>query len=530
VSFSVCAAERRFRALAAYGFFCAALAFFLYAVRLGWNESLVEDQGFRQTQTAISAYYMVNQPPRLAYETPVLGPPWSVPFEFPLYQWLVAGAVTVFHTPLDQTGRLVSIAFFLLTLIPADAVLRHLRVGRKQRLIVLSLMLLSPYYIYWSRAFLIESTAVFWNTTYLALAMRALKRPGIVSGNAAMLAGSLGSVVKITTFIPYLLALALYGAFVVWESSRQNRSWYGLVRRGAQLVALAAVPLAVAVCWTHFADARKALNPTADWTASTLLTTWNFGQWQERLSLGRWRIIISRYDLIAGSLLFLLLCLLGLRSRRRRWQIAGALVLAASGPLIFMNLYVHHEYYAYANGLFLIAALGIGCVALWEQQSWLRPLAPIALAALVTVGMVRYYQYFYPKQTARGTGPWLQAVTDAVAEQTHPDEVIVVLGHDWSSEIPYYSKRRALMIPYRRMAEFLCEPKKYLSALEDYRVGALVLFEPPRIGLSPQTLQEIIEVTGLSSSCRFVHGHLVAIYSRSGRDSGEVAATSGRSD
>ena len=45
----------------------------------------------------------------LRYETPVLGPPWSLPFEFPLYQGIVAGLAKIFSTPLDQTGRFVSI-------------------------------------------------------------------------------------------------------------------------------------------------------------------------------------------------------------------------------------------------------------------------------------------------------------------------------------------------------------------------------------------------------------------------------------
>ena len=32
---------------------------------------------------------MIGNPFRLAYETPVLGKPWSIPMEFPLYQWTV---------------------------------------------------------------------------------------------------------------------------------------------------------------------------------------------------------------------------------------------------------------------------------------------------------------------------------------------------------------------------------------------------------------------------------------------------------
>jgi hypothetical protein len=51
------------------------------------NQPLIDRHEFRQTQTALSALFM--QPGLeglLNYETPVLGAPWSIPFEFPLFQ------------------------------------------------------------------------------------------------------------------------------------------------------------------------------------------------------------------------------------------------------------------------------------------------------------------------------------------------------------------------------------------------------------------------------------------------------------
>src|SRR5262245_52526842 len=48
---------------------------------------------FRQYQTATTARYVVRDGFQLAYETPVLGPPWSIPMEFPVYQASVAAVV-----------------------------------------------------------------------------------------------------------------------------------------------------------------------------------------------------------------------------------------------------------------------------------------------------------------------------------------------------------------------------------------------------------------------------------------------------
>ena len=50
----------------------------LYAIgtaSIGWGNTLNDRHSFRQTQTATTAYYLVDKPLTLAYETPVLGKP-----------------------------------------------------------------------------------------------------------------------------------------------------------------------------------------------------------------------------------------------------------------------------------------------------------------------------------------------------------------------------------------------------------------------------------------------------------------------
>src|SRR6476620_12070476 len=64
--------------------------FSLWAVSQGWNHPLMDFHSFRQTQTAISTAYLIQGGNWLSSETPVLGAPWSIPFEFPVYRWMVA--------------------------------------------------------------------------------------------------------------------------------------------------------------------------------------------------------------------------------------------------------------------------------------------------------------------------------------------------------------------------------------------------------------------------------------------------------
>ena len=68
--------------------------------------------GFRQTQTAESVYWMVHGTGSLYnYETPILGPPWQVPMEFPTHQAFAAVLVRL-GLGAGPACRYTSLAFF----------------------------------------------------------------------------------------------------------------------------------------------------------------------------------------------------------------------------------------------------------------------------------------------------------------------------------------------------------------------------------------------------------------------------------
>jgi hypothetical protein len=98
--------------------FLASLAFMVFSLFKGWHGGIIDLHSFRQTQTAIAVTSLLKGGPWLAYETPVLGPPWSIPMDFPLYQWLVALTAKTGILPVEQSGRLISILMFLVTFYP----------------------------------------------------------------------------------------------------------------------------------------------------------------------------------------------------------------------------------------------------------------------------------------------------------------------------------------------------------------------------------------------------------------------------
>ena len=88
------------------GLLALALMFALAVLWIGVSQPLLDQYFARQTQTALTSYWLIRGGPIFAYETPVAGFPWSVPLEFPVYQIVVA-LLSSAGVPLDPAGRIV---------------------------------------------------------------------------------------------------------------------------------------------------------------------------------------------------------------------------------------------------------------------------------------------------------------------------------------------------------------------------------------------------------------------------------------
>jgi hypothetical protein len=461
--------ERR-ELLAAILFFVAAGVFHLSMAVQGWNLPLLDAHGFRQTQTAYSAKVIRDGGPWLAYETPVLGPPWAIPMEFPLYQWIVAATSYFFGLPIDPAGRIVGLVMTWLTLVPLEILLRQFGLRPAQRLLVAGLYLFNPIYIFWGRAVLIETTAVFFSMLLLALGAMAERSPWRLVG--AALCGAVAAMMKITTLLPYLLVLACLLAGRV----RQARYERSVMRAAALRFALiSVVALGSGLAWTRYADRVKEANPIAAATLrSETLLKWTFGPLEQRLELFEWGRLAKHVVLhgIGWALpAFALLAVVAVPSARRR-EAAACLAGAVAAPLVFMNLYVVHNYYSAAIELLLVLAVGLvvgGLVGRSQEQTW----AGFAACVLGAVQMTSVYCADYlPVQTT--VPEQVPQLAEVCKQACSADKMLVVIGRDWSPELPYYAKRRALMIG--AYAPELAE--RVLNELDPANVGAVVVREP----------------------------------------------------
>jgi len=482
--------------------FAVCAVYSLAGSMIGWMNPLLDAHGFRQTQTAMSVWTMLNGGPLVAYETPVMGPPWSMPYEFPLFQWMVAAVVKVSQVNLDQAGRFVSLLMFWLALIPGYRILSVFRLSRNQRLLILSIIVVSPFYIFWSRAFMIESTALLLSLAFLAAAESFLRTGRWSLAFLAAVFGALAASVKITSFAVYLGALALIVLHRRLPDRANGRGW---IRDGLTLAIFGFVCLGPALAWTRYADSLKAQNPIAEFTTTAATTNWNFGTLQQRFSWQTWSQVLNFSCVVDYHWALFATAAAGAVLARRRWaQIAVCVLLYFSAPLVFTNLHRVHWYYAYPNLVFLLLAVGLTVVALLEQADWRRYLGMTLLASTIVFSVYRH-QASHAALQSLNRWPTMAAAA-ALARVTEPDEIVIIYGQEWSSEIPYYARRRALMLPSFLTSEAAA---RAFGNLAGYKIGALLVVTDGKVAAgwypdSPnQAILAQLREFGLSATASF---------------------------
>lgn len=470
--------------------FAVALILALWFSTRSWHGSILDRHEFRQLQTALSSYWINEAGFKLPYETPLFGPPWSIPLEFPLYQGIVAVLSRTLGIGLESTGRGVSLAFFLATLPAVYCLAGLFKLLPSRRLLVVATVLASPTYMFYGRSFMIETTALCFAAWFLYSITRAVRdeswKFAVLASALAILAG----LAKVTTFIVFLAPAALL-TWTHWRHRWLNRAENPSALKRATIFALAPVLLATAVAkwWVGFGDGLKNINPFAGFLMSSEMFTWNWGTWAQRTS---WEVWSENYRNITGfvfglgPLAVLLFCATLVEPVYRRIA-AWCAFFFFCGPLLFINLYYRHDYYYCANAVFLLGGAGFLLAGLWDSA---RVPAPAKWMALVLVlggqfGLFYngYGEYFRNEQPAP---PPIAAV---VRDLVPPGDVVLIYGWDWNALVPYYSQRRVITVPRGREQEFSVLDDVIRSAAP-LRVTALIIHNDETLRATPPWIRE----------------------------------------
>ncbi len=182
---------------------------------------ILEHHDFRQTQTAITVQAWLDRGfTFLHYETPVFGPPWQVPFEFPTFQATVYPLARA-GVPLDLAARIAALAWFHASAVLLYVLARRFA-GTATATAALALYVLSPFSIVWSRAAMIDYTSVALSLGWtLALASWSVRSRSATAAAGAAL-GALAAVTKITTIAAFLPAVAILSVAALRRARREG--------------------------------------------------------------------------------------------------------------------------------------------------------------------------------------------------------------------------------------------------------------------------------------------------------------------
>ena len=435
--------------------FLAGMAFCVAQLAMGFSDPLMGEYSFRQTQTAISTYWIIKGGPWIAYQTPVLGSPWSIPFEFPLYQWFVAVLAKVMpFLSLDESGRIVSEFFFICLLWPMWRIASHQERGRSLFLISAGLLLLSPIYAFWSCSFMVESLVLFLSMWFIASLIDFLAAPSVYGFAEMVFTAILAASVKITTFVGFSFAGTLIVLYFMYRDRAAIKNPKQLVKYSATAIAVALSVLALWV-WVHYSDSLKSENLIGRFYTGAALKNWNFGTLAQRKSLDLMKVIVMRAPNEAlgswrvGAAITLIAAIKMPRSQFPNYLALLGLYVAPF--FVFTNLHLVHHYYQYANSIFLVLSAGYLVYTLLPT----KPLMAYAVVALIALSQIYgYWRYFYQDLVLPNRELQI-LLADYLRQNTRPADALVGFGLDWSSEVPYYAERRALLVPDAVSAEAL---------------------------------------------------------------------------
>lgn len=480
-----------------------ALGFNLWALTRYWNENLRDAFESRQYQTALTAFYFQQNGLKLAYETPVLGPPWSIPMEFPLYQAIVAKLSTVTGMPLEQTGRLTSIIAFFACFPALWLLLKNWLPFSEDRLVIVALALVSPMFLFYSRTVLIESTALCVSLWFLAAFDAALRQPSGWRVVAAWIVGALAAATKITTFAVVCPPAIAIAAAHAWQRRRAGLTWLRAIDRPLIVAAIvASVPVAAGIGWVAYSDHLKELNPYGRILTSSSLREFNFGTLGLRFTWKFWQTIANssfQHVITIPALIVTVAGLFFVASAYRRI----ALVCAGCycfGFLTFANLYYVHDYYYYASAFFLLAASGAVVAGLLRKSRGWSVAAILGMAAILVSevdAFTKSYGGFYRQRNLPAP-----AIAQVIKTATKPSDVFAALDLDWNSTIPYYAQRRAIMV-FQSHTEEKVTFAKSIAKLKPDSLAALLVAAPHRTSapfLAPRLIELEMEMEPIAST------------------------------
>jgi hypothetical protein len=443
------------------------------------NQPILEQHGFRQAQTALTAYYIERDGFKLKYETPVIGKSWSIPFEFPIYQALVAGVAKVSNHALDSTGRIINLLFTILVCFPLFGILKQLGVSKYAIAYSIAFYLSSPLYLFWGGTFMIEGAALFFSISFIYFYILNLNNKiTLFNASIMFLALTLGVLQKITTILP-IIAIIIPAALIsgLYEKNRQK------LVRFFYLSLIVGFGILIGLLWVRYSDSLKMENPIGERLTSSALRQWNYGSLNQRVSSELWVNVFYERLIKPSSFYFFgalasLAAFFYVKSKKILILMLLNIILFVAPIIIFANLHIVHNYYQTANLVFFNVLLGL-VIYYFIGHKYSINFSNAIVVSLIISNYIFFYIQYYPSKSLEinSDNNRSLAISKNIKQKIPKDGILIVYGNDWSSELAYYSERRSLTLPWGQWdIEAIQNPEKFLG---DEKAAAYIVCPNP---------------------------------------------------
>lgn len=407
---------------------------------------------YRQAQTAMTALYLPIEGFQLNYLTPIMGFPWTVPLEFPIFQWLAVGINKISGADLIISGKAVNIVCHLINNLLIIQICRMQKIDKLLPLIGLVFYNLFPFYLVFDSVFLIDSFSLTLNFGAIYFLSRFIETNKILHVSLFFFFATLTGLSKSTTFIGVLAPIT---AVLLLLQLIQNGGFSNLFKFKQQPIkniyiagGFFLLAFGIMYAWVVYTDAVKLQNPlSAQWT-SVNTSSWNFGTLEQRLSFANWKQYFTysmiahpvSYILIAGGLITFLFF-----SDKKQKILGLCLVLFFITPLLFFfNLFLIHTYYSIANFIFLFFLLAMMVVVFIRQPKLIVRAVGVGFGLILLLFGV-YRSYAFRSQVLKNipeTGVYGQL--NKIEFKPGMNDVMVVVQPSRDPFLEYYFKCRGI--------------------------------------------------------------------------------------
>ncbi len=283
---------------------------------------------------------------------------------------------------------------------------------------------------------------------------------------------------KSTTALPAIVVLfflsfyKLYNKHLIEKKINKN-SFFNLV--------LLFIPIALGFLWVSYTDNLKSTNYFAHTLTSKNLFHWNIGTFDQRFSIEFMRVILNNIikQEISGFLGVYFILFFIFFNKNYSLKLLTVLFLFFLLPLIiFTPLHIVHDYYQYSCVIFLIAILAYTITYLnFENKNFKKFGILFLTLTFVSINYYNGYSFYFKKAKIQFTemSNLKLAISSTILSNTNSTSSLVGFGDDWSSELPFYSKRKSFMVKtsFKGFDSVWNNPDKFMGGKH---IDAIVFF------------------------------------------------------